>query len=469
MAAAQDDTLTQGANLSLNAPAEKDTIETAAPANTQSPKTSNVPPIAPAGKQPAQPDAAANSFIRVSGNTFVDNDCREFFYTGWNGFNELLKAGLKVPPPGSLAAAPELLASQSDFATTRFAEAAASKLSVTRVFAAGGDGQGIQLQPQPGRYDEKVFRGIDYILAQAARYNIKVVLSIINNWDKIDGKGQYAEWAGVGPDQFWTDPKARSIYKAHLKALTNRVNVFTGTAYKNDPTIFSWNLCNEPRNPDVQPAPGKPQPVTAWVNEMSAVLAALDANHMITVGEEGFYVAGGDYAKYNPYNPRNPYPTWASNTGQDFLTQHSSPDISYAAFHYWPDNWDAVTQPTLLAQWMDSHITAARQLQKPLVLEEFGKVAATDAAGDQVISGPEALQNITATRDPMYSQVYEYVDKNLNDNGPLRAALFWQWDAGQRSSARGVLSTDSTFKIITAHGSSLAKLPRSVQPNCSPR
>lgn len=39
----------------------------------------------PAGKEVAQPDDAAKSFIRVSGNVFVDDSCREFLYTGWNG------------------------------------------------------------------------------------------------------------------------------------------------------------------------------------------------------------------------------------------------------------------------------------------------------------------------------------------------------------------------------------------------
>lgn len=65
-------------------------------------------------------------------------------------YNELLKAGIAVPAPASIAAAPALLKAQNDFATDRYAEAAAAKLSVTRVFAAGGDSQDIQLQTAPG-------------------------------------------------------------------------------------------------------------------------------------------------------------------------------------------------------------------------------------------------------------------------------------------------------------------------------
>lgn len=245
--------------------------------------------------------------------------------------------------------------------------------------------------------------------------------------------------------------------------------MFTGIAYKNDPTIFSWNLYNEPRDPANQMGPGKPQSVTAWVNEMSAVLAALDPNHMITVGEEGFFVEDSPLVKYNPFGvPGNVLPGWAGRTGQDFVSQHSSPNIAYAAFHLWPENWET-RAARFIPLWMDGHIVAAKQLNKPIVLEEYGKVAATNQAGDRILIGPEALQNITQTRDPFYKKILGYVEQNIESNGPLRAALFWDWGGSVRSSPRSVLSTDSTFKIITAHADKLAAQPKTVQPGCQPR
>ena len=44
-------------------------------------------------------------------------------------------------------------------------------------------------------------------------------------------------------------PQAFSLYKGYLKKMATRVNTFTGVAYKNDPTIFAWDLLNEPRYP----------------------------------------------------------------------------------------------------------------------------------------------------------------------------------------------------------------------------
>ena len=46
--------------------------------------------------------------------------------------------------------------------------------------------------------------------------------------------------------------------------------------------------------------------------------------------------------------------------------------------------------PTFLSSWLDGHSKAAAALGKPLVLEEFGKVATQDA------------HNISATRDPIF-------------------------------------------------------------------
>lgn len=65
-------------------------------------------------------------------------------------YDALLEAGLLVLRPKSLAAAPALLAAQSDFTTGTYREANTAKMSVTRVFAAGGDNQNIQLQTLPG-------------------------------------------------------------------------------------------------------------------------------------------------------------------------------------------------------------------------------------------------------------------------------------------------------------------------------
>ena len=52
-------------------------------------------------------------------------------------------------------------------------------------------------------------------------------------------------------------------------------------AYKDDPTIVSWNLINEPRC-DNGGACGSD--MQAWIAKMALYLRSVDPNHLITVG-----------------------------------------------------------------------------------------------------------------------------------------------------------------------------------------
>lgn len=47
---------------------------------------------------------------------------------------------------------------------------------------------------------------------------------------------------------FFTSPTSRELYRAFFTALLTRVNTVTGVAYRDDPTVFAWELINEPRN-----------------------------------------------------------------------------------------------------------------------------------------------------------------------------------------------------------------------------
>ncbi len=46
---------------------------------------------------------------------------------------------------------------------------------------------------------------------------------------------------------FFTDADAKRIYKESVKYTVLRKNSVNGRIYKDDPTIFSWGLLNEPR------------------------------------------------------------------------------------------------------------------------------------------------------------------------------------------------------------------------------
>ena len=69
----------------------------------------------------------------------------------------------------------------------------------------GGDGpDGIPtrvsptLQKEPGVYNDTIFRGLDFLLAEMGRRDMKAVLYLNNSWEWSGGYGMYLEWAGAG-------------------------------------------------------------------------------------------------------------------------------------------------------------------------------------------------------------------------------------------------------------------------------
>ena len=46
---------------------------------------------------------------------------------------------------------------------------------------------------------------------------------------------------------FFNDTGSKKIYKNYLKTIILRENSINGRVYKDDPTIMSWGLLNEPR------------------------------------------------------------------------------------------------------------------------------------------------------------------------------------------------------------------------------
>ena len=134
----------------------------------------------------------------------------------------------------------------------------------------GGDGpHGVTsrieptLQKEPGVYNDTIFWGLDRLLVEMAERDMKAVLYINNTWEWSGGFGMYLEWAGAGKallpsvdgyqeyteyvSQFMTNDKAKQYFADHVRHIVSRTNTITGKPYKDDPAIFSWQICNEPR------------------------------------------------------------------------------------------------------------------------------------------------------------------------------------------------------------------------------
>src|ERR1051325_6348596 len=156
---------------------------------------------------------------------------------------------------------------------------------------------------KPHEWNEAEFAFLDQVLAEAGRNNLRVQLCLVNWWRDTGGITQYLRWAGVeGADddkqpfgihlekamQFYTNETARALYRQHVEKIATRRNTVTGTLYRDDRTIFGYELINEGKC-----LTGRWNERRAWVAEMSGYLKSLDPNHMIAPGVWGYRTAAG--------------------------------------------------------------------------------------------------------------------------------------------------------------------------------
>lgn len=205
---------------------------------------------------------------------------------------------------------------------------------------------------------------LDYLVYRAGELGLRLILPLVNNWQEFGGMDQYVRWrGGQFHDDFYTDPQIRRWYMAWLRYLVNRTNIYTGLRYRDDPTILAWELANEPRCRGSGVYPTSPQcttqTLTRWAQEMSAFLERLDPNHLVSVGDEGFYcIAGSDDLTEN------------CSEGVDTLALTALPSVDVMSFHLYPEAWGRDLEWS--RAWIERHLADALALGKPAILGEFG-------------------------------------------------------------------------------------------------
>lgn len=89
---------------------------------------------------------------------------------------------------------------------------------------------------------------MDFVLAEAGKRGLKVIMVLADNWYKTNGIDNYVEWGGSSKHQdFFTSGYIRQLYKNNIAFLAKRVNPLTGVRYADDTTIMAWNVANEAR------------------------------------------------------------------------------------------------------------------------------------------------------------------------------------------------------------------------------
>ena len=237
------------------------------------------------------------------------------------------------------------------------------------------DSQSI-IRYSPYGLKEEGLSALDYVVFKAGQYNIKLVLTLENNFNDFGGIEQYVKWGntflspGNGKqyrhNDFFTDDSLKSWYKFYMRSILNRTNVYTGIKYKDEPVIFSFELINEASNT------GYPvTQVNNWYKEMSGYFKSIDKNHLLTTGEIGYDTYVKDYSDPVFYYSGS-YFLFNGSKGTSFVDNTSLKDIDYSSFHLYPEAWGF--EPLGGNTWINDHISISDIFNKPALLGEFGVV-----------------------------------------------------------------------------------------------
>jgi mannan endo-1,4-beta-mannosidase len=206
---------------------------------------------------------------------------------------------------------------------------------------------------------------LDRTISFAEQAGIRLILPLINYWDDFGGVNQYLQWFGVtGRDQFYRHPEVKNAYRNYVEHLLLRVNTRTGRQYRNEPAILAWELANEPRcvNPAGEPLADGMDTLLGWVDEMSSYLRSLDSNHLIGVGDEGYFRHSFAFGN-DLYN---------GSFGVDCERLLNIPTIDFGTCHLYPDFSPAESPTEFGARWIREHIEAGQRANKPMLIEEYG-------------------------------------------------------------------------------------------------
>src|SRR5690349_21815803 len=124
--------------------------------------------------------------------------------------------------------------------------------------------------------DAVFFDRLDRAIAGAAERNIRVILTLANNWKDFGGIPEYLKRFDLsGHDRFYRDGRCRAAYWLRAEQLLN--------LYNREPAILAWELANEPRCPDAKDGE---QLLISWIWEMATLIKSKAPDHLIAVGDE---------------------------------------------------------------------------------------------------------------------------------------------------------------------------------------
>jgi mannan endo-1,4-beta-mannosidase len=375
---------------------------------------------APQPKQPSGVPPVQSGFVKVKGRHF-ELDGKPYYFAGANVWYGMY---LGAPDGDRARLIRELdqLASQGilNLRVLAISESSTLKRGVTPAVLQSAT-----------EVDETLWKGLDFLLDEMARRDMKAVLYLNNFWQWSGGMAQYVAWSSgkpvVDPDvtgdwntfmdssaAFYRDARSQQAWRGTLAKLITRKNSVNGRRYDADPTIMSWQLANEPRPGSDANARPHFDVFAKWIDESAGYIRTRAPRQLVSTGNEGWMGTAG--------------------SRELFTRAHRSKNVDYLTYHVWAPNWGwfdpknpAATYDSAWAKmkdYLDWHIDEANRLGKPIVLEEFG----INRDG-----GKFDPASTTLYRDRFYSAIFGLLARRAAAGDAIAGSNFWAWGGGGRT------------------------------------
>jgi mannan endo-1,4-beta-mannosidase len=224
--------------------------------------------------------ARPNPFVTRSGSTLLVNR-HVLRFSGanifWGALDTDARTGLNYPTPFRVQSALRTVADMGE--------------TVIRCQTCGiSTGTPLSVEPTLGGFSQTALRHIDYFVAQAQAYGMKLIIPFTDNYAYYLGSYcDFTNWLHLSTPQncpsaaavsaFYTNPKAIAAFERYIELYLNHVNYYTGVRNKDNPAFMAWETGNE-----LPFGRGGAAEFTKWTARIAAYIRSQDAHHLIMDG-----------------------------------------------------------------------------------------------------------------------------------------------------------------------------------------